>query len=216
MWYNNHMEENLTRIELFGGKHALIEFVFDDDTSYIIRAYDDEMNVVGCCYFDIEKLFQRQLSPEERLANAKYRGSLEKTPKTCELFVTKKDLHKYNIKENVLIFKTHGVEKPFPLKWAKCKLDLIEIKRKDFFMVGLGTAMYKIMEDFALKNDCTQIYAHFQPIGQFSSGSRKFYEHNGFTIEFDPVDQKQYATKIIFPKEKSTKQSHKNLDGGKR
>lgn len=210
------MEENLKRIELFSGKHALLEMVFDDDTSYIIRAYDDEMNVVGCCYFDIEKLFQRQLSPEERLANAKYRGGLEKTPKTSELLVTKKDLHKYNVKDNILTFRTRGIDKHFPLKWAKCKLELIEIKRKDFFMVGLGTAMYKIMEDFALKNDCSQIYAHFQPIGQFSSGSRRFYEHNGFSIEFDPSEQQHIATKILPSNEKSTKHSPTYSDGGKR
>ncbi len=209
------MEENLRRIELFYGKHAFIEMIFDDDTSYIIRAYDDDKNVVGCCYFDIEKLYQRQLTQEERLSNSPHFGGIDKTPETSELFVTKKDLHKYNISDNVLTFRTRGSVKTFPLKWAKCKLELIQIKRKDFFMVGLGTAMYKIMEDFAIKNDCTQIYAHFQPIGEFSSGSRRFYNHNGFSIEFDPIDQKHYATKPLPQKEKSAKPPRTNSDEGK-
>lgn len=205
------MEENLRLVELVGGKHAKLEFVTDDDTSYIIRAYDDENNVVGSCYFDIEKLFQRHLSDDERIAVSSYFGGLEKTPTTSEVYVTKKDLPRYEIDGRVLSCKTHGVMQKFPLKFAKCHLESIEIKSEEFFKTGLGFAMLGVMEKFARANDCFQIYATFCPFGKFASGSRKFYERNGFSIEYDPCDHKQYATKPLPQKEISKT----NSDGGK-
>lgn len=212
------MEEELKRIELYGGKHVFLEFVYDDDTSYIIRAYDsneETREVVGCCYFDIEKLFQRKLSQEERLANAVYFGGIAKTPETSELFVTKKDLHKYNINDNILTFRTHGVDRQFPLKFAKCKLELIEIKRKDFFKTGLGTAMLNVMQSFAIANDCFEIYALFCPLGDFASGSRKFYVKNGFTFDYDPCDHKTYATKFLPKMTKTNIVTPAKTTGGK-
>ena len=212
------MEEDLRRVELFYGKHAFLEFVFDDATSYIVRAYDTNdknKTVVGCCYFNIEKLFQRQLRPEERLASAPYFHGLEKTPKTTEIYVTKRDMHKYRIDGDVLTFRTKGRDEQFPLKFAKCHLESIEIKKKEFFQTGLGTAMLKTMEAFAIANSCFQIYAHFQPYGDFACGSRRFYNRNGFTIEYDPCDNKQYATKLLPKKEKSSTASPTKNGGGK-
>ena len=207
--YNNNMGNGLKKIDLYGGKSVFLEMILDDDTSYIIRAYSG-LDVVGVCYFDIEKFYQRKLSHDERLANAPFFGGIEKTPKTCEILTTKKDKDKYIIKDNLLLFKSRGKWHYFPLQWAKCELELIEIKHKDFFKTGLGTAMLKTMEEFILQDGCTQIYAHFQPIGAFAKGSRKFYERNGFSIEHDPCDQKDYATKFL---SKSTLATKNNSSG---
>ncbi len=198
--YNKIMEQGLKRIELFGGKHAFLEFVSDDTTSYIVRAYDcdsEERNVVAVCYFDIERLFQRHLSENEILKNAQYFGGIEKTPKTSELFLKKKDLPNYNIKNNILIFKTHGIDKLFPLKFAKCYLESIEIKNEEYFKVGLGSAMLKVVEAFAIANDRYMMYAHYAPYGKFQTGTKNFYMKNGFIKEFDACDGKMYANKFL-------------------
>jgi len=209
------LQKNLTRVELFMGKHAFLEFVEDDSTSYIIRAYDDDMNVVGCCYFDIESLFQRNLSENERIEKSPFFGGLEKTPKTSEIYVTKATLDKYDIDGKILTFISKGKTLKFLLKFARCRLGLIEIKRRDFFKTGLGTTMLKVMENFATQHFCTSVYAHYQPLGDFSSGSRRFYDRNGFKIEYDPCDHKNYASKELAPAKTNTTPRTAMPDGGK-
>ncbi len=191
----------MDKIELYKGKTAYVEFVTDDDTSYIIRAYiiDDENKrvEVGSCYFDIERFYQRKLRDEERLAKAQYFGGIMKTPETSEILVRKRDEHKYNIKGHTLIFKTKGRYEKFPLKFAKCHLEFIQVTHIDYLKVGLGTAMLKIMKQFALMNKCYEIYAHFQPYGMFANCSRTFYKKNGFSFDYDAHEQKSYVTLFL-------------------
>ena len=189
----NKMEE----ISLYNGKKAYLEYVNDNPQSFIIRAKDCHGNVVGTCYFNIEKLFKRKLSEEERQERSAYFGGLDNTPVTESIYIDNYTKRNYKIEQNVLYDKKDGKEIAYYFDFAKCHLQIIEIKDKEYFKTGLGTLMFKVMEQFAIQEQCFQIYARYQPYGDFASGTHSFYIKNGFTIEADHVDRKCYATKNL-------------------
>lgn len=193
-------DENVKKVEnfsLYKNKEVSLEYLNVNPQSFIIKAKDCHGNVVGSCYFNIEKLFKRKLSEKERQEKSAYYGGLDKTPMTESIYIDNYTKRTYKIEQNVLYDKKGGKEIPYYFEFAKCHLKIIEIKDKEYFKTGLGTLMFKVMEKFAIQEQCSQIYARYQPYGDFASGTRSFYIKNGFTIEADHVDKKCYATKNL-------------------
>ncbi len=166
------------KIVLKNGQSVKLEFYqFPELNS--IYAVDKNESIVGILSFEIMHKYVCPLSKEENLEMIhKNVTSVQKNELEINVLQSNRDI--FDIKDNVL---TIG-EWKYKLKKSSAILDLIEIKDKNFFQVGLGSAMHKEMEDFAQKEGCSEIrLAHYFPIGEFAHGARPFYEHKGYVFK---------------------------------
>ncbi len=171
----------MKEITLYNDKSVFLKFK-KCQKYYTIESFDDAGKLIGYCCFDIEKLFEK----------------IEKSNQKKYIYLDRSNENEYKIKNNLLFYQNKdGQEEIYHLNHAKCKMKCIEIKSAEFFKTGLGSAMFKEMENYAKQEQCCQIYARYQPYGEFANGTSSFYIKNGFSIEKDPYDKCYFATKDL-------------------
>ncbi len=169
----------MKKVTLYNDKSVLLKFS-KRKNYYLIQSFDDDGKLVGYCHFNIEKVFEN------------------KTDVNNYIYVDRSNERDFEIKNNMLFYHNKsGREEVYHFKFAKCDLQCIEITNFEYFKTGLGSVMFKEMEKYAKKEQCCQIYAHYQPYGKLATGTPKFYLNNGFTIEKDPYDKRYYAIKDL-------------------
>ena len=168
------------KIALKNGKHVLLEFYRLPD-SYSIYAVDEKGYVVGQLSFEISYKFATKLDEETRQELAEARNiPLSMINEEIEVVVMQSEKDNFEIRGDYLRYKG----RIFALKNKVAYLDLIEIKDKKFFQVGLGSAMHKEMENFAKKTNCDEIrLAIYFPFGEFGHATPAFYKKSGYTFE---------------------------------
>lgn len=163
-------------IKLKNGKTISLSFLISQTGQYQIFA-QNENKIVGQLQFELFRTFSRKGSQENTKHSQTGRVS-NQLPKEMEL--SQSELQQYDIKDDTLTIE--GTTYDF--KKARAILTIFEVKDKNFFHVGLGSAMHEEMEKFVQKKQCTEIrLASFFPIGEFAHGSRAFYEHKGYVFE---------------------------------
>ena len=172
----------MKKITLSNGESVNLIFNDSNSSSYVIEAYNQSNTRVGYCYFSITKKYERDLTEDEL---AMLRRVCSNPKKTSTLVVDKSNKDHFQIANDILYYINKGKVEEFHLTSAKCRLELISVEQEQFSNVGLGTAMFKEMEEIALKEKCTQIYATYEPYGAFAESSPYFYQKNGFRIYFD-------------------------------
>ena len=90
-------------------------------------------------------------------------------------------------------------ELKYKLYDSLCTIHLcyIGVTDKEYQGKGIGYLLLSKMEDIAKEIEIPVIEGHFQPLGDLASFSRKFYERNGYEIEFDYCDRKPCLYKRI-------------------
>lgn len=81
------------------------------------------------------------------------------------------------------------------------RLNYIEILDKNYINQGLASIMLEELENIARITEINAITGKLMPMGEFKNFSRKFYERNGFTIEFDPGEKMEVFYKNLQPLE---------------
>lgn len=76
-------------------------------------------------------------------------------------------------------------------------LSYIEILDEKYINQGLGSALINELEEIARETELSYINGRFMPLGRFASYSQKFYERNGFKIEYDPHDKMRTLYKKV-------------------
>lgn len=158
---------------------------------YLMVAQDAKHNIVGVCKFSIELHYARPLEEKSRALYAKrHKTSIDNAP-TEKVIRVGSDGDKYDITYNTLTFngKVHRY------KQSVCELGDIEVLDERFYKVGLGSAMYEVVEKIALENDCNLVEAYYYPNGKFEFGAHDFYVRNGF--KFSKKGHLTYAVKDI-------------------
>lgn len=154
----------------------------DDESYYINATYGTHL--VGRCKFDIVKVFARPLSDKERSMYAlHHKISLENAPNDIE--AKRADL---NAPNNTIVINDHT----YSLKYSYCNLDKIEVLDKEFLGVGLGSAMYNMLENYATSKGCSKVEVYCYPYGEFKVSTVGFYTRNGFQFT-----KNSYATKDL-------------------
>lgn len=153
------------------------------DESYYINATSGN-SLVGRCKFDIIKVFARPLNDKERSMYAlHHKLNLQDSPKDIE--VKRTDL---NAPSDTIVINDHT----YSLKYSYCDLDKIEVLHKDFIGVGLGSAMFNMLENFATSKGCSKVEVYCYPYGEFKLSTIGFYTRNGFKFT-----KNSYATKDL-------------------
>lgn len=196
----------MKKITLSNGESVNLIFNDSNSSSYVIEAYNQSNTRVGYCYFSITKKYERDLTEDEL---AILRRVCSNPKKTSTLVVDKSNKDHFQIANDILYYINKGKVEEFHLTSAKCRLELISVEQEQFSNVGLGTAMFKEMEEIALKEKCTQIYATYEPYGAFAESSPYFYQKNGFRIYFDLKKMCSLATKNL-PQNTKTAFTSKN------
>ncbi len=153
-----------------------------DDNSYYINATSGN-SLVGRCKFDIIKVFARPLSNKERSMYALRHKTDLNAPNDIE--VKRTDL---NAPNNTITINGHT----YSLKYSYCDLDKIEVLDKVFISVGLGSSMYKMLEEYAIHKGCCKVEVYCYPYGEFRTSTIGFYSRNGFKFT-----KNSYATKDL-------------------
>ena len=168
------------RLVLKNGQQVKLEFYHLPDI-FSIYALDKNNEIVGILSFEIMKRFVCVLSEQERQAEAKARNvPLFMVKKQMQIDVFQSSMKMYDIQGDVLLYDGEK----YMLEKTSAILDLIEIKDRNFFQVGLGSAMHKEMENFVRETNCDEIrLALYYPFGEFQNGTRAFYEHMGYVFE---------------------------------
>lgn len=184
----------MKKITLSNSEPVTLIFKNDDPHSYIIEAYNQNDIRVGYCYFNIIKTFERDLTEDEL---AMLRRVCSNPHKTSTLIIDKSDKDDFQIANDILYYVNKNKIEEFNLTSAKCHMELISVEQKEYSNVGLGTTMFKEMEEFALREKCTEIYAIYEPYGAFADISPYFYQNNGFRIYYDLKRMCSCATKDL-------------------
>ena len=145
---------------------------------FVFRVLDDNQELVAYCQFSYFKIYERDLNEREMVFKQLLGMDSEFISSKVELKVTRED--DYVIKDNILTDK-QGDEYTFKAK--HCHLEDIVILSDEFQGIGLGTAMLKMTENLARKNNCTQIEGYYCPHGKFKNASSDFYTRNGYYVE---------------------------------
>ena len=178
-------------ISLKNEKSAILTIEKQDECCYI-WAHDKNFNRIGFCQFSIYKKYSKRLDEEKRVLFAKkHKTSLEKVPYELNICVSEKNATLKN--EELLLKKDFVINgeiltlsngNQYQFKNNMCELARIEILDEDFFKVGLGTSMFKLMEKYIKQKKCTEIEAFYLPNGRFQSGTHDFYVRNGFSFGY--------------------------------
>ena len=83
------------------------------------------------------------------------------------------------------------------LKEVYCRLYSIGIEEDEFYRVGLGSALIKQVEEYALAKNCHKIEGWFSPIDRDNEATKRFYERNGFKFKRDEEHQKTLVIKEL-------------------
>lgn len=167
-------------VVLKNGLNVNLEFYQLPDI-FSIYAIDQRNEIVGLLSFEIMRRFVCERHEEEYQKMSLMLGiPVSKLKEQDVIDVTQSDQDKYDIHGDFLIVDGQK----YDLKQTVAFLDLIEIKDQDFFQVGLGSAMHKLMEKFAKANGCDEIRIPlYYPFGEFRSGTRTFYENVGYVFD---------------------------------
>ena len=164
-------------IVLKNGQTVSLDF-YELPDGFSIYAIDKNNEIVGLLSFEILRKFVYVFSEEERQNEAKrYKLPLYMINEELHIDVPQVSQDKYDIRGDFLF----DDGKKFSLRNSIAFLNLIEIKDKNFFQVGLGSAMHKEMEAFAREQRCDEIrLSLYYPFGDFKCGTHAFYEHVGY------------------------------------
>lgn len=142
--------------------------------NYIFTAIDAKNNIVAKCVF---KILRREVTYLANTKLKKYEGKYlikdtnQLNKSASSKIVEESYILKNNLSKNSNIYV--------------CQLDLIEITDENYFKTGLGSLIFKKMEEFAKTQNCQEIVGWFYPNGNLWYGAKDFYIKNGFSFEQD-------------------------------
>ena len=150
-----------------------------EGNEYKIAALDTNYGiVVGLCEFSLYNRFNIPFSCEkEKVIYAKYRNiSITDVPEQKTI------KSPYIDGMSILVNNKNNInhDKAYVFIDKYCELELIQILKEEYFGVGLGRAMYALLEKIVNKLGVTVIEGNYIPTGDFGFESKKFYLRNGF------------------------------------
>lgn len=174
----------------FNGKKVSIILTSFNDGEFNFFALDEKRKIVAKCSFDIINTYIRKNASSSTSAPKSNSTALQSASGKIEMKVG--NLSSQQPHQEVII--KNG--KIYLLQDTYCKLVSIEICDKRFYKVGLGSELFKLTEDFSIKQNCSKISAWVYPHGQFGNGTLKFYHRNDFSFSKDHLDH-TIATKEL-------------------
>lgn len=167
------------KVSLKDGKIAyLLLYGISGGDFTVICAKNKNGSRVAECIFSYMYVFERPLSSKDReIISKKNNVPLESVPYVKEFKLDEFHTQKYKISGNEIVFSNGD---RFKVKRKYLNLIGIKILNREFYKVGLGTAMIKEVEKLALKNGCDSIEGMYFPNGEFHFGTNEFYKRNGF------------------------------------
>lgn len=178
------MELRRKQVNLKGGKVAFISaYKLGKGDITVVFASDEHKFKVAESHFSYTYVFERPLSENERKLNARYsKRPIESVPYVKEFKLDEFHAQRFKVDGNYIVL-SNGEK--FKIKRKYLSLIGIEILDERFYKVGLGTALIKEVEKFAIKNGCDSIEGMYLPNGKFKCCAENFYKRNGFEFYVD-------------------------------
>lgn len=182
--YNTNMELRRKQVNLKDGKVAFISaYKLGGGDITVVCAKDEHGQTVAESHFSYTYVFERPLSENERKLNARYsKKPIESVPYVKEFKLDEFHAQRFRVEGDYIVL-SNGEK--FKIKRKYLSLIGIEILDYGFYNVGLGTAIIKEVEKYAIKNGCDSIEGMYLPNGHFQFGAHDFYKRNGFEFYQD-------------------------------
>ncbi len=178
------MELQRKQVNLKGGKVAYLSaYKLGKGDITVVCARDEHGQAVAESHFSYAYVFERTLSEHERKMTSRYcKIPLESVPLVKEYKLDEFHAQTFKVDGNEIVFSSG---KRYKIKRKHLSLIGIEILDDRFHNVGLGTAIIKEVEKFAIKNGCDRIEGMYHPNGRFQFSAHDFYKRNGFEFYSD-------------------------------
>lgn len=192
------------KIKLKNGKTATLYHTSFPEQN-IITAQDFFGHIIAKCAYSILYTFSHEINnPANNLPSKTIYHKFGKN------IIKEKDFNGEYLKLKI----TDNKEVLCQLEKKECELLHIEILDEKYFQVGLGSAMFKEIEQIAKEDKCERIYAKYSPFGNFSMGSYSFYIRNGFHFETSNKGEK-IAVKMLSKDSNNIDNSTKEIGNNK-
>lgn len=148
----------------------------------VMFAYNDRHQKIAKCVFEIIKTFNKTFitkKGQKILSNLSFPYS--DTPEKLDIG-NKLKIYYGDRVENKEFF-LH--DRLYKLKSTYCRLDFITLLDESYYKKGVGSALIKTLENFALSKGCEYIKGLYSPSEPFPNGAKKFYERNNYIIQPD-------------------------------